>query len=76
MRRDAMFAVTTMSLVSLGLVLAATDAVAQQKSIKDQLVGTWTVVSWDQVRADGSKVQRFAEIRRASMCLMRTAGFL
>ena len=51
MRRDAMFAVTTMSLVSLGLVLAATDAVAQQKSIKDQLVGTWTVVSWDQVRA-------------------------
>ena len=59
MRRNAMFAVTTMSLVSLGLVLAATDAVAQQKSIKDQLVGTWTVVSWDQVRADGSKVQRF-----------------
>ena len=47
MRRDAMFAVTTMSLVSLVLVLAATDAVAQQKSIKDQLVGTWTVVSWD-----------------------------
>jgi Lipocalin-like domain len=59
MRRDAMFAVTTMSLVSLVLVLAATDAVAQQKSIKDQLVGTWTVVSWDQVRADGSNVQRF-----------------
>ena len=26
MRRNAMFAVTTMSLVSLGLVLAATDA--------------------------------------------------
>jgi hypothetical protein len=49
----------TMSLFSLGLALPVSDAVAQQKSIGDQLVGTWTVASWDQVRADGSKIQRF-----------------
>jgi hypothetical protein len=59
MNRNTILAMTTMSLVSLGLALATSDAVAQQKSIKDQLVGTWTVVSWDQVRADGSKIQRF-----------------
>jgi hypothetical protein len=54
-----MLAAATMSLALLGLALPMSDAVAQQKSIKDQLVGTWTVVSWDQVRADGSKIQRF-----------------
>jgi Lipocalin-like domain len=59
MNRNTILAMTTMSLVSLGLALATSDAVAQQKSIKDQLVGTWTVVSWDQVRSDGSKIQRF-----------------
>jgi hypothetical protein len=58
MSRNTILAMTTMSFVSLGLALATSDAVAQQKSIKDQLVGTWTVVSWDQVRADGSKIQQ------------------
>jgi hypothetical protein len=58
MSRTAIFA-TTMSLALLGLSLPMSDALAQQKSIKDQLVGTWTVVSWDQVRADGTKLQRF-----------------
>ena len=31
-------------------------AVAQQKSIKDQLVGTWIFVSAQDVKPDGSKV--------------------
>ena len=35
------------------------SAVSQQKSLKDQLVGTWTLVSWEQTRADGSKNHRF-----------------
>jgi Lipocalin-like domain len=34
-------------------------AIAQEKSIKDQLIGTWTVVSWDQTRPDGTIAQRF-----------------
>jgi hypothetical protein len=29
------------------------------KAIKDQLVGTWTLVSWEQKKADGSKLQRY-----------------
>ena len=30
-----------------------------KNGIKDQIVGTWTIASWDQVRWDGSKLQRF-----------------
>jgi hypothetical protein len=44
---------------ALGLALLPVCAVAQKKSLKDQLVGTWEVVSWEQVRPDGSKFHRF-----------------
>jgi hypothetical protein len=44
---------------TLGLALCSGSAFAQQKSIKDQLVGTWTVTSQEQVHKDGSKVERF-----------------
>jgi hypothetical protein len=45
--------------IVLGLALLPGGAVAQQKSLKDQLVGTWIVESWEQVRPDGSKFHRF-----------------
>lgn len=43
----------------LGLALLPSSAVGQQKSLKDQLVGTWTLVTWEQTNPDGSKFQRF-----------------
>jgi hypothetical protein len=43
----------------LGLALLPSIAVGQQKPLKDQLVGTWTLVSWEQANPDGSKLQRF-----------------
>jgi hypothetical protein len=42
-----------------GFALLPGSATAQTKSLKDQLVGIWTVVSWDQTNKDGSKLQRF-----------------
>jgi hypothetical protein len=51
--------VSISAITALGLVLLPGSAPAQQKSLKEQLVGTWKVVSWDQVRPDGSKLQRF-----------------
>ena len=45
-----------MSLLFLGVVLFAGDALAQQKSLKEQLVGTWKLVSSHNVRNDGSKI--------------------
>ena len=47
------------ALVALALASLPSSAVGQQKSLKDQLVGTWTLVSWDQTNKDGTKFQRF-----------------
>ena len=47
------------AIAALGLALLPSNAASQQKSLKDQLVGTWTLASWEWVRPDGSKVQRF-----------------
>jgi lipocalin-like protein len=44
---------------ALGLLLLAVGAVGQQQSLKEQLVGTWTVVSWEQKKGDGTKLQQF-----------------
>lgn len=44
---------------ALGLALLPGSALAQQKSLKEQVVGTWTVVSWEQTTKEGTKFQRF-----------------
>jgi len=59
MNRRATLAMTTTALLCLAVGLSATDSFAQQKSLKEQLVGTWTLVSSDQVRPDGSKLKQF-----------------
>jgi hypothetical protein len=56
MQRVSMRTLTVTTLLLLGNVLSAGDGVAQQKSLKDQLVGTWTVSSWEQV---GPGFERF-----------------
>jgi hypothetical protein len=38
---------------------AATNAVAQQQSLDEQLIGSWMIVSAITVRADGTKVDTF-----------------
>jgi hypothetical protein len=44
---------------ALGIALLPSHAVAQQKTLKEQLVGTWTLVSWEQATPDGTKRQDF-----------------
>lgn len=46
----------TMALLFAGAVLPWCEAVGQQKSLKEQLVGAWTYVSVDTIRPDGSRV--------------------
>ncbi len=41
------------------IALLADKSATQQKSLKEQLVGTWTLVSADSVRNDGNKVEVF-----------------
>jgi hypothetical protein len=45
--------------LALGFALLPGAATAQQKSLKEQLIGTWTLVSWEQSAPDGSKTNRF-----------------
>jgi hypothetical protein len=56
-RRNAL-ALSTTALLCLGLALPGA-ALAQQKSLKEQLTGTWTIISNDNVAADGTKRQLF-----------------
>ncbi len=47
------------AIFGMGLAIASTNALAQQKSLKEQLVGAWIIVSNDQTAPDGKKQQIF-----------------
>jgi hypothetical protein len=46
------------AIMMLGLTALPNSAISQQWSLKDQLVGTWTLASWEQVLSNG-KVQSY-----------------
>src|SRR4030095_2795630 len=52
MNRRHLFSVSAVA--ALALALLPSSAVGQQKSLKDQLVGTWTLVSTDNVQNFGA----------------------
>jgi Lipocalin-like domain len=54
---------------ALGLSFAATGALAQGKGLKEQLVGTWTVVSYDAIAADGSRKPIFSPKPKGTLIL-------
>ena len=56
MNRRHIFSLSVIPALALMLPGAAT---AQEKTLKEQLAGTWTAVSWEQVGKDGSKFERF-----------------
>src|SRR5437016_4891184 len=47
------------AIVTVGLPMLLSSAVAQQKTIKEQIVGTWTFVSALDVHQDGKKTDRW-----------------
>ena len=55
MSRLSALTITTLSLLFLGVGLTAGAAVGQQKTLKEQVVGTWTYASITAERKDGSK---------------------
>ena len=58
MRRLDMLTAATVSVLIMGGALPTGDAVAQQKSLQEQLVGTWIYASSTSTRADDSKTDR------------------
>ena len=57
MNRRTIIAVSAIAAFGLGLLPGS--AFSQQKSLKEQLVGTWTFVSALDVHPDGSKTDRW-----------------
>ena len=58
MNRRTPLAMTTTALC-LAVSLSSSDSLAQQKTLKEQLIGTWILVSSDQMRLDGSTLKQF-----------------
>jgi hypothetical protein len=77
MRQVGVLVATTVLLLILGVSLSAGAAVAQQNSLKEQLVGTWKLVSAENVRNDGSKRDvSGANPRKASLSTRATDTLL
>ena len=55
---------------ALGLALLPGSALAQQKSLKEQLAGTWTIISNDNVAPDGTKRQLFGPNPKGILALL------
>jgi lipocalin-like protein len=53
-------------ITALGLALLPGNASAQQKSVKDQLAGAWSLVSNTTTRSDGTKVDTFGSNAKAT----------
>jgi hypothetical protein len=64
-----------MALLGIGTSLVDRDATAQQQSLKEQLLGTWMLVAWNQVRADGSKFQKYGGDPRGFHIFQRNGRF-
>ena len=57
MNRRSVFSASAIAV--FGLAVMTGGAVGQQKSLKEQLVGTWSFASAITTRPDGSKVETF-----------------
>jgi Lipocalin-like domain len=57
MNRRNILGLSSMTLLALAFV--PTSAIGQQKTLREQLVGAWTLVSTDTTAKDGSKRQDF-----------------
>jgi hypothetical protein len=58
MNRRTTLAMTATAVLCLAVGSSASDPLAQQKSLQEQVVGTWTLISSDQVRADGTRLNQ------------------
>ena len=62
-------------IVLLGIGLAGSEVTGQQQSLKEQLLGTWLLVAWEQLGADGSKFQKYSTDPRGFHIFERNGRF-
>jgi hypothetical protein len=68
MNRRTTLGLSTVTVLGLTLLIPS-QAPAEEKSLKEQLVGAWTVVSSDNVAPDGSKRQLFGPNPKGTIIL-------
>ena len=59
----------TLTMLCTGVALYGGDSVGQEKPLKDQIVGTWTLVSVTDVSNDGARVNRLGPNPKGSLVL-------
>jgi Lipocalin-like domain len=47
------------AIATFGSSMMTIDALGQNQSLKEQLVGSWTLLSWEQKKGDGTKLERY-----------------
>ena len=47
------------AIAAFGSSMMTIDALGQKQPLKEQLVGTWTLLSWEQQKGDGTKLERY-----------------
>ena len=57
----------TLTMLGTAVALYGGNSAGQEKSLKDQLVGTWTLVSVADVREDGTRVYRLGPDPKGSL---------
>jgi hypothetical protein len=58
------------TLTALGLITLSGDGLAQQKTLKEQLVGTWTLVSYDVTPQNGTKQPFYGSANTKGMLIL------
>ena len=69
MNRRPTFVMTIIAVLCFGLLVPRSGALAQQKTLKEQLVGAWTLVSSNTTGPDGTKQQPFGANPRGILLL-------
>ena len=73
--RHSLIAVTTAFAV-LGIAVTRDDALSQQGTFKDQLLGAWELVSFNSVHTDGSKLTVFGDNPNGMAFFDRTGHYV
>jgi hypothetical protein len=47
------------TIAAFGSPMMSFDAFGRKQSLKEQLVGTWTLLLWEQKKGDGTKLERY-----------------
>jgi hypothetical protein len=76
MNRHTTLTMTTLAFLCLGIALRPSDALGQQKTLKELIVGTWILESVYDQTEDGIKHEPWVLVSKGSPCLMKMATIL